>query len=308
MFNFSNNIKSVIIHYLYSPIRRRKILKQHKRVADFWCPIIDQYYNGAIEKYKFSVKKKFDNEKIIWQYRGQGIEASNMPEIIHICFNSVDKYKGDYTVIRLSDTTISEYIDLPDFVRQKRENQAFTRTFFSDLLRVALLSTYGGVWLDATILLTDNLPNKYAEMDFFMFQRSDEEKHKKYWENVYAYYFDWHPQFKVKMLSSILFAKKGDKVIISLQDLMLYYWKTQDTLFDYFVFQILFHELINGKLSGYNCPVVNDCIPHIIQTKINGTYKFASFEEAMQLTSMHKMAYFDKNSTDMLKQVLSTKQ
>lgn len=270
--------------------------------------MIEDYFAGKIEKYHIEPKKQLNNQKIIWQYWGQGVDAENLPEIVKICFNSVDKCKGDYTVIRLSDTTISEYIDLPDFVWKKRENPAFTRTFFSDLLRVALLSTYGGVWLDATILLTDNLPNKYAEMDFFMFQRSEKEKHKKYWESVYAYYFGWHPQFKVKMLSSILFAQKGSKVITSLQDLMLYYWKTQDTLFDYFVFQILFHELINGKLSGYNCPIVNDCIPHIIQTKINGTYDFVSFEEAMQLTSMHKMAYYDKNATDKLKQILSTAQ
>lgn len=83
-----------------------------------------------------------------------------MPEIVHICFDSVDRYKGEYKVIRLDDAMISEYIDLPDFVWERRKNQQFTRTFFSDLLRVALLSTYGGVWLDATILLTGKLPKE----------------------------------------------------------------------------------------------------------------------------------------------------
>ena len=41
--------------------------------------------------------------------------------------------------------------------------------FFSDLLRVALLKAYGGVWLDVTILLTNRLPGKYEKLDFFMF-------------------------------------------------------------------------------------------------------------------------------------------
>lgn len=297
--------KNVFSQTIWKKIRQKKILKQHKKVADFWHPIINSYFDGNIEKYNLLPKKKFADKKIIWQYWGQGIEGNDLPEIVRICFESVDRHKGDYTVIRLSDSTISEYIDLPDFVWEKRNNQSFTRTFFSDLLRVALLSAYGGVWLDATILLTDKLPRKYAEMDYFMFQRSDEELHKRYWENVYAYYFSWHPQFKVKMLSSILFAKKESAIVAVLLDLMLYYWKTQDQLFDYFVFQILYNELITGKLSQQNCPIINDCIPHIIQTKINGTYDYASFEDAMNLTPMHKMAYFDEMGVKKLKEVIS---
>lgn len=105
-------------------------------------------------------------QKVIWQYWGQGIDKDELPEIIQICFDSVDRNKNDYQVIRLTDITISEYIDLPDFVWRKREYVQFTRTFFSDLLRVALLSTYGGVWLDATILLTGSIPAVYEKTDF----------------------------------------------------------------------------------------------------------------------------------------------
>lgn len=295
-----------LLQKIWSKVRLHKILKQHQRVADFWAPIIEDYFNGKIEKYQLKPKKEFDNQKIIWQYWGQGVEADNLPEIIKICFNSVDKHKGDYIVIRLSDETISEYIDLPDFVWQKRENQAFNRTFFSDLLRVALLATYGGVWLDATILLTDKLPKQYADMDFFMFQRSDEEQHKSYWENVYAYYFGWHPRFKVRMLSSIIFSKTDSIVIDTLKNLILYFWKTQDSIPNYFFFQILFNELVNGELANLNCPIVNDCVPHIIQTKINGKFDHISFDEAKQLTSIHKMAYFDEEKMKKLVSLLNS--
>lgn len=241
---------------------------------------------------------------MIWQYWGQGIDKDELPEIIQICFDSVDRNKNDYQVIRLTDITISEYIDLPDFVWRKREYVQFTRTFFSDLLRVALLSTYGGVWLDATILLTGSIPAVYEKTDFFMYQRSDEEKNKKYWENVYAYYFGWEPNFKVRMLSSILFAQKESEIISTLTDLLLYFWKTQDSLPDYFCFQILFNELVANYRPAENCPIVNDCIPHIIQTKINGTYDDVSFEEALELSNIHKMTYFDAAAMIRLKMVL----
>lgn len=171
--------------------RTSKCLKVHRRVAELWAPIIRRYFDGDLVQWKFEPKKDLGDQKIIWQYWGQGVEnASELPEVVRVCFDSVDKYSGEYTVIRLSDDTIADYLDLPDFVyRKMRENSAFTRTFFSDLLRVSLLATYGGVWLDATILLTGRLPEEYAAMDYFMYQRSDDEPHKAYWMGVYAPYF-----------------------------------------------------------------------------------------------------------------------
>lgn len=284
--------------------RKKRILKQHKKVADFWLSVIETYYQGKIEKYSSKPQKDLGTQKIIWQYWGQGIDAGKLPEIIQICFESVDKYKEDYQVIRLTDTTISDYLDLPDFVWTKRNNPQFTRTFFSDLLRLALLAAYGGVWLDATILLTGPFPEVYKDAGFFMFQRSDEEKDKSYWENVYAYYFGWDSAFKVRMLSSVIFARRGNMVISTLYDLLLYFWKTEDSLSDYFCFQILFNELMAKHLSEQNCMIVNDCIPHILQTKINGRYDRFSFEEVFVLSNVHKMAYLDDEALCRLKTVL----
>ena len=297
-------VKGLIPMKLWNARRTASIIKQHKNVAAFWTPVIEAYYNGEIESYSLKPKKELDTQKVIWQYWGQGMDNVSLPGIVQICFDSVDRNKGAYRVIRLTDKTVSEYIDLPDFVWRKRENAQFTRTLFSDLLRIALLSVYGGVWLDATILLTGPLPDTYGKYDFFMFQRSDEEKNKRYWKGVYAYYFGWRTDFKVKVLNSIIFARKDSVVISSLKDLLLYFWETQDSVPDYFFFQILFNELVTKRLSDRNCPGINDCIPHIIQTKINGKYDDISFDEALKLTNIHKMAYFDDAGIMRLKMIL----
>lgn len=293
---------------LWNARRKTSILKQHKKVADFWTPLIEAYYDGTTEKYTLKPKRELGVRKVIWQYWGQGLDNDDLPEIVRICFDSVDRHKADYQVIRLTDATLSDYLDFPDFVLQKRQNAQFNRTFFSDLLRVALLSVYGGVWLDATILLTDKLPGKYEKLDFFMFQRSDDEKDKDYWENAFAYYFGWEPGFRVRVLNSIIFARKENRVVSVLSDLLLYFWETQDSVPDYFFFQILFHELITRYCPSENCPVVNDCIPHILQTKINGNYDRISFGEAMKLNSMHKMAYLDDTAVARLKLILKLNQ
>ncbi len=297
-------VRGLVPMKLWNARRTASIIRQHKNVAAFWIPVIEAYYNEEIGSYSLKPKKELDTQKVIWQYWGQGMDKDCLPEIVQICFDSVDRNRGDYRVIRLTDTTVSEYIDLPDFVWRKRENSQFTRTLFSDLLRIALLSVYGGVWLDATILLTGGLPDTYGKYDFFMFQRSEEEKNKKYWEGVYAYYFGWRTDFKVKVLNSIIFAQKDSLVISTLKDLLLYFWETQDSIPDYFFFQILFDELITKRLSNKNCPVINDCIPHIIQTKINGKYEEVSFGEALKLTNIHKMAYFDDAGIMRLKTIL----
>ena len=60
--------------------------------------------------------------------------------------------RRDYTVIRLDNKNLCEYVSFPEFVTEKLKNGNMSYTHFSDLLRLGLLNLYGGVWLDATIL------------------------------------------------------------------------------------------------------------------------------------------------------------
>lgn len=296
-----------LVKNIWRYVRQQRILKTHHRVASFWSPIIDLYTNGEIPHYQLKQKKQLPTNKIIWQYWGQGIEQADLPEVVQLCFDSVDKYKGEYTVIRLTDDTIKEYLDLPDFVWEKRKNPAFKRVFFSDLLRLALLHTYGGIWLDATIFLSGPLSEFFTKQDYFMYQRDPLEKQKTYWENSCAYYWGWKEGFKVRVLSSIIFAQQRSVVISTLLDLMMHYWKTQDEIIDYFFFQILYNELINGVLSNKRCPIINDTLPHLIHTKLNDTAcSFITFEEAIKLGDMHKMTYFSEEAMTRFRQLLTT--
>ena len=115
-------IQLILPPALYRKRTLRKSIKRQKKVADAWNPVIDAYFEGKIEKYTFKPKKELDGKKIIWQYWHNGTDEQSIPELIKICFDSVDKYKSDYDVIRLSDKNVAEYIDIPDFVLEKRKN------------------------------------------------------------------------------------------------------------------------------------------------------------------------------------------
>lgn len=303
--NILKKISSIFL-YINGAIKkyynRKKIWKLYQEVENYWRDVVANYFEGKLEIYELKPKQQFSSEKIIWQYWGQGIENSALPEVVQMCFSSVDKHKGEYKVIRLSDETISHYIDLPDFVWEKRKNPAFNRTFFSDLLRLALLNTYGGVWLDATILLTDTLPVRFAKLDYFIYQRDDEVLNKAYWESTDVHYWGWHPNYKVRILNSIIFARKDSAVISAMLNLILYYWKTQNRIIDYFFFQILYNLLIQTKFVNEKCPVVSDTIPHLLQAKIKyPDMSSITDEEIVKLGSIHKMAYFRNNRLERLK-------
>lgn len=283
--------KRFIPEFIWEYFRLRMILKSHKQVAEYWDPVIADYDAGKIETYELKPKKHIPNsEKIIWQYWGQGITKDVVPEFIRLCFDSVDRYKGDYEVIRISDETLNEYVDLPQEIIEKYRGGIMSATHFTDLIRVALLSVYGGVWLDATIFLTAPLVNPLLDQDWFIYQRDDSQLDKKLWRRTYAYYFGWHKGFKVRALSSVIFAKQGSQVMKDWTSLLSYYWMTNDSIIDYFFFQIMINQYLI-RFPERNCYIVSDCLPNMLQCYFTGSYTKYSIKEILEKCSIHKLSY-----------------
>lgn len=214
-----------------------------------------------------------------------------MPHSVQLYFKSVDKHAADYRVIRLDDNNIDEYLDLPDFVWHKKNYPGFRPAFFADLLRLALLDVYGGVWLDATIYLTAPLPNLLQDNGFFMYQRAADAENKRQWHKFNSYYFSWESRHKVNLLNSIIFAHKNDLVIHTCLDLILNFWKTQEYIPHYFFFQILFDTLITGELAQYQCPILDDTKPHLLVAALHTPYSEADYQKITSQASIHKMSY-----------------
>lgn len=269
--------------YLWRKLRERKILRQHAHTAAICEDLIARYRaEGPVVALK--PKKQFSTDRIIWQYWAQGYD--NVPPIVRQCLDSVEKYAGDYTLVRLTDDNLSEYLDLPEFVQSKRS--LYSRAFFSDLLRLMLLSVYGGVWLDATIMMTGSIPEEYLASDFFVFYRNPNDPNYKYWRNTYAYYYGWAKGFRVNMLSSIMVAKINSDTAIDLCGLMLKWWKENDTLPDYFFLQILFD--VYGVPAGM--PRVSDTLPHYLQQSMNDpSFSLMSRDRIKATIPMHKLTY-----------------
>lgn len=286
---------------LWPQIRSCKIRAEHKKCAKLCRKLINE--NKGIN-HSIKPKKSLPDKHIIWQYWGQGFE--NVPEMVKICLNSVEKHcnQAETLIIRLSDANIHEYIDLPDFILRNRDK--YPQAIFSDLLRISLLSSYGGCWLDATIFLSGKIPSEYWDLDLFMFQRDESETNKHYWSNTFAYYFGWGKSFKVRCLNSIIFCKPNNIIASELRNILLSFWQSGERLPNYFIFQILFNELIATKYQSENLPIINDCPPHYLQQFINDpNFRIASIDEIFRISPIHKLTYKFEDGADKLKTILS---
>src|SRR5215204_6158521 len=83
--------------------------------------------------------------RTIWLYWDTGF--ADAPELVRLCAKSWVKRNPDWNVILLDDDNVNKYVNMAD-VRQR--NPKLPIQAFTDLLRLRLLKSYGGIWSDAT--------------------------------------------------------------------------------------------------------------------------------------------------------------
>lgn len=275
------------MHFFY-----HEIPTQHK-VATYWDKVIDDYLNHRLELQQMTAQKpELVGKKIIWQYWGQGFD--DLPEVVQLSFLSVDKFKQDFQVIRLTDNNIAEYLNFPNFVYQKRQDGIFRPVFFSDLLRVALMKCYGGAWLDATVILTKPLDERYFQSDFFVFSRDNSSPYQSLAEHNQHCYFNWQPEFKVNFLSSIVFGKANNEIATVLLDLLLYFWQTETQIPHYFFFQILINQIKQNQVVTFDFEVIDDVLPHLLQGVMHQVVDEQKFDDILVKIGLHKLTLHTK--------------
>ena len=272
---------------------QKYIIKEQNKVAKYLKhKYIDKYLKQEIPTIKVAHKKDMGTDKIIWQFWAQGINE-NTPEIVKLCFDSVKKYANGYKVIVLTLDTIDEYIDLPEIFYNNLKNKRYKMAFFSDMLRLYLLSTYGGVWIDATILLTAPISDDLLNKKIFMYQRTDVPEDFQDWIDVNASYFSWDSNFCVNVLNSFIIAQKDNIIINALKDILTHYWYNEKKYKHYFLFQILFNELIKIEPFRYaNCDKINDLYPHLMNKHIFDVYSDELWNSIISKSNIHKLTYY----------------
>ncbi|CAM2823960.1 capsular polysaccharide synthesis protein [Helicobacter burdigaliensis] len=267
---------------------------EHSKVADYLkLHYVEPYFKGELQRWDFAPKVDFKDDKIIWQLWFQG--ESEAPETIRVCFDFVKKHMGEeYKVIILDQNNIKDYIDLPSFVYERALDKDFSAkpiTIFSDLLRVALLSTYGGVWMDASLYLSAPLDKKILESNFFAYLRSQTPpKDYKKWIGFDCNYFNWEEDFRVRILNGFLVAKKNNLLIRAIKDIFMNYYIKEKKHIHYFTFQILFDLLYrSGRFTKYMPKDTNDTDVHLLHFYAKEKWSKERWEWICSKSPIHKL-------------------
>jgi hypothetical protein len=136
--------------------------KKHKAILMYLykhhTAILNNYLNENAAEYA-----KIGSESTIWVCWWDGL--SMMPELVKICYNYLLSNTGKHQVQLITKENYMKFVSFPDYIINKLNNKTITLTHFSDILRVNLLCEYGGIWMDATVLLLNTI--NLQEFSFF---------------------------------------------------------------------------------------------------------------------------------------------
>lgn len=263
-------------------ISRDLLSTDHDKVIRY----LEDSYNYLIQKYmKQNSSSNKDIPNIIWVCWWQGLE--NAPEIVKICFESIKKIAGEKEVILVTQNNYKEYIELPDYIIEKLEKGIISITHFSDVLRVNLLSKHGGIWIDATCLLTANIFKDFIP-EFYTVKLPHNDKEVCISDGKWCIFF--------------MGSSKNNILFNFLKDFYNEYWKKENSVLAYFLtdyaIYIAYNKIDEVRHMIDNVPE-NNILIHQLKEKLNDEFNITEYNNILEKNKIHKLAHERKYITNL---------
>lgn len=213
--------------------------------------------------------------KTIWLCWLQGMEQA--PDIVKQCVASVKHYMPEYRLQVLTAENIAQFVELPEHIWVKYKNGTITFTHFSDILRTALLVQHGGIWLDATVLLTDAIPAQMTNLPLFFFQKS-------ILSHIPHFGSNW-----------FLIARKGNPIMQRMLELLFAYWERENTIRDYFIYHLFLYLVLTRNGQGIaakkQIPYIPNVDAHTLQFVLFEDFSNSQWEQIISRSPIHKLTW-----------------
>ena len=202
----------------------------------------------------------------------------NAPDLVKACLNSLRRNLSGYEIVMLDDTNLHTYVQFPDYIEEKRRKGIIRPAHYSDLVRAALLSQYGGIWFDSTVLCTSPaLMSVIESAPLFVF--------KEY--SIYRY--DASPTIASSWLIG---AVSNHPILLKTRDLLYAYWKREKRLKNYFLFHLFFAMAARQFPQEWDkVPPYNNISPFMMQFEMKQTYTPELWEKMLSFSPIHKLSY-----------------
>lgn len=177
--------------------------------------------NGLIKP--FACNDDFNGGKIpVWVTWWQGM--NNTPEVVSMCIESL-KRNLPYESVTIRIITLDncmDYVTFTDEIINKFNSAKIDYTHMSDILRAELLYRYGGMWIDATYLVTQ----KICEKNFIDNKLHTIRYNKPIWDEDIT-----HGRWSI----NYWIAPKHHKLFRFLTEAYWYYMETKGKIEEYFL-------------------------------------------------------------------------
>ena len=275
LFNFGPRLT---FYYIIYPRfgGRKAIFRRHEEIKRY----IKLNFSSVLNKYKDAVypeSQSFDNRKI-WVCWLQG--EANMPDIVRTCYNSVKANGNGREVVLITNENVEKYISIPKFIKDKVNNGKMSRTHLADYIRISLLKNYGGLWIDATVLVTDKI-NIDCKLPFFSIKQKPDSIHFVSQYRWAVWILGCSPQ-----IGKILFD--------CLENLFKAYLKKHSLFIDFFLFDyflaVMYDEIPLVKQLVDNCPY-NNPNAYELGALLNKEFNEDAFLQLKKNNTFHKLSW-----------------
>ena len=218
--------------------------------------------------------------KIVWVSWLQGIDQA--PDLVKVCLASQRKHLPDYEFRVLDLSNYQEWVELPEYVVGKYKKGLIPAASFSDLLRLAVLLKYGGIWMDATVFCS-GFGNEKLQERWDRIMRS---------ELTVFRYFRRGVRTPVGLSNWFVAAVPNQIIVSSIFDIILAYWKDYDCLVDYYIF----HLFLGVSLREFpwieaRMPRENSYHSILLGDALGRTFRQEEWKDLIDHVSIHKLNY-----------------
>ena len=265
-------------------LRTRAAIARNQQIKNFLL----KKYSALLEKYSTASAENCQRaEKFrVWYCWFQGEE--NLPPLVQCCYNSLKLNAGRYEICFIDEKNFADYLELPAHILKKFADGKISRTHLSDILRVNLLARYGGLWLDATILVTepleshrDLLERRYFTQKFYREKSNDAPK-------IYV----TNPSYGRWATFAQGSAYENYPLFSFMSEFYARYWEEFDGVIDYVLMDFameLAYEKISAVRADMDAVPVNNPDTNTLIFKLNLPYAQYPYEKILAETFLHKL-------------------
>ena len=236
-----------------------------RRVARFIDEHLDEIRKGAL-----ATNRDADARPRVYVFWAQGM--ANAPALVRRCYDELRKTHHPDDIMFVDESLVPHVVELPEHIWDRVRTDP---TKMSDVLRLALLSRYGGIWIDATCLPRTNLVALLPEL-------------------LSSGFSTFH-YGNGRLTSWFLAAQPGNYLISMLREAHYVYWRTFDRSIDYYVFHHMFESIVlldeRARKEWDASTLLRAGPPHALQHAMHDPYDPARFADLIDRTFVHKLTF-----------------